>query len=296
MTATTLSSAGVCKRITRIVGQYRTDEAKQQFAEEQAWRQENEHNNQRSRKKARRAVADQIPVLLKLRTEGLGELWGVVKGNKRDVYRNEYCHRTNSPCWEWVVPLNTGQRGTRPPFSQKQGYGYIGLLGLGKAALCITHLALWSTMGETLIRRPPTRSRVVSHLCHWPPCFNPNHLCQETRDENLSRDGCVAFGDPGCQVRSCNHEPQCIVAHSPSPFRVQDGNTPAVRAAIAAHIRQSSVDSSVMASRGTFHPQKTVKRAREDSEERDFEDESEEVREVVDLVDGNEADDDLFDI
>lgn len=45
----------------------------------------------------------------------------------------------------------------------------------------------------------------VSHLCHNPMCYNPDHLSFEVGVVNLARNGCP--GPPACR-----HHPQCLVA------------------------------------------------------------------------------------
>jgi len=209
-----MSAARSRSRIERIVTQHATAEAKQQFREEQAWRSEHEYNNRRNARKERRPVIEQSPVLLRLKTEGLRELWELVKDNHTVQYQNEYCRRNNTPCWIW-------QACRGGPFTTKQGYGYIALLGLGKTSLMVTHLALW-TRCSTL---QPSRRFHVSHRCHTPACFNPDHLCQEHREINSARNGCLAFRDAECLISDCIHNPPCIVAFRENMQRVRDRST-----------------------------------------------------------------------
>ena len=211
-----LSIDRIRDRVKRIVKEHATDEAKQQTKGEKQWRKKNEVNNKRKVKKTRRAVKDQLPILSRLRTEGLEQLWDFVKDNHTKVYQNEYCNRHNSPCWLWQARAGS-------PFTKKQGYGYINLSGLGKTALMVTHLALW-TRSHSL---RPTRRDHVSHLCHTPECYNPDHLCSEHRLMNAARNGCLAFRDVQCLVSDCIHTPSCIVAHRPNAERVQDKSTKA---------------------------------------------------------------------
>jgi len=220
-----LSTSQIRSRIEEIVKKHGTDEAKAQLAEEKEWRKSNEKGNKRRDKKERRSVVDQAPLLLRLKTEGLEELWDLVKDNKTLLFQNEYCRKTNSPCWIWQTQVR--KKGSRDgnPYTKKQGYGYIGLLGLGKASLMVTHLALW-TRSHSL---RPTRRDQVSHLCHTPACFNPNHLRQEHRLLNAGRNGCQAFRDLECLISDCIHTPACIVAHTANPDRVVDKSTVASR-------------------------------------------------------------------
>jgi len=198
-----------------------TDEANAQLRQEKEWRRSNEVGNKRRERKKRKPVAEQTPILKRLQTEGLEKLWDLVKDNKTLLYQNEYCRRTNSPCWIWQHQVRKNGSKDGSPFTEKQGYGYIGLLGLGKASLMVTHLALW-TRSHSL---SPSRRDHVSHLCHTPACFNPNHLCQEHRLMNAGRNGCKAFRDPQCLTSDCIHTPPCIVAHRANPDRVMDKST-----------------------------------------------------------------------
>jgi len=224
MSDDTLSTSRVRSRIKEIVEAYATVEAQTQLQAERAWRQANETNNKRSEKKERKPVADQLPILSRLQTEGLEELWALVKDNKTITFQNEYCRRMNSPCWLWKVQKRKKGSQDGSSFTMKQGYGYIGLLGLGRASLMVTHLALWTRM-HTL---QPTRRNHVSHLCHTPACFNPDHLCQEHRLMNANRNGCQAFRDHLCLTSDCAHTPPCIVAHQANPDRVRDKSTVAL--------------------------------------------------------------------
>jgi len=217
-----LSVSRIRSRIQRLVEQHATDEAKNQLKEEKAWRKEHERNNRRDEIKERRPVTEQTPILSRLETEGLQELWDFVKDNKREVYQNEYCRRQNSPCWMWKAEVG-GKKGSgqASPFTTKQGYGYISLIGLGKTSLMVTHLALW-TRCSTL---QPSRRFHVSHRCHTPACFNPDHLCQEHRELNSVRNRCLAFRDEECLISDCIHSPPCIVAFKENEHRVKDKST-----------------------------------------------------------------------
>jgi len=189
------STSRIRARIEAIVARHATAEAKAQLESERAWRKKHERCNERDAKKERRPVAEQTPILSRLEIEGLNELWEIVKDNKSLAYLNAYCRRNDSPCWMWQATTG-GKKGSgkASPFTTKQGYGYISLLGLGKTSLMVTHLALW-TRSHSL---QPSRRFHVSHLCHRPACFNPDHLCQEHRESNAVRNGCRAFrGLPG---------------------------------------------------------------------------------------------------
>jgi len=219
--APSLSTSRTRSRIQEIVRKHATDEAKTQLRQEQDWRSSNEIGNKRRDKKERKPVADQTPILQRLKTEGLEELWEVVKVNKTLLFQNEHCRRTDSPCWIWQCEARKKGSKDGSPYTKKQGYGYIGLLGLGKASLMTTHLALW-TRSHSLT---PSRRDHVSHLCHTPACFNPNHLCQEHRLMNAGRNGCRAFRDQERLISDCIHTPPCIVAHTANPDRVLDKST-----------------------------------------------------------------------
>jgi len=222
--STTPSISRTRARIEAIVARHATKEAKAQLESEKAWRRQHERSNERDQRKERRPVTEQTPVLLRLETEGLEQLWEAVKENKSLVHFNTYCRRNNSPCWIWQATTG-GKKGSgaASPFTTKQGYGYIALLGLGKTSLMVTHLALW-TRSRSL---RPSRRFHVSHLCHRPACFNPDHLCQEHREHNAVRNGCRAFRDEDCLVSDCIHHPPCIVAHVENEHRVKDKSTKA---------------------------------------------------------------------
>jgi len=259
-----LSISSLRSRIKGIVERHATDDAKQQLQAEKVWRQGNERNNQRRVKKQRKPVAEQIPILSRLKTEGLEELWNLVKGNRTILYQNEYCRRNDTPCWMWKSSVSKKGSKDANPFTVKQGYGYISLLGLGKTTLMVSHLALWTRChGLT-----PTRRYVVSHRCHTPSCFNPDHLCQEHYRLNTGRDGCLAFRDVECLGSDCIHQPQfCIVAHKSNPDRVKDRST--------------------VTSMGTADNSKSPSNARKRKRGEDAaeEEESTDEEEVIDLTD-----------
>jgi len=100
-----LSTSRIRARVQEIVLKYATDEAMTQLRQEQEWRRSNEIGNRRRDKKERKPVADQTPILQRLKTEGLEELWDLVKDNKTLLYQNEYCRRTDSPCWIWQCEI-----------------------------------------------------------------------------------------------------------------------------------------------------------------------------------------------
>jgi hypothetical protein len=253
-----LSADRIRDRIKSIVEAHATDEAKQQDEGEKKWRQENVVNNRQLAPKERRKVKDQIPILSRLRTEGLEQLWELVKENREERYQNEHCRRSNSPCWIW-------QTRKRTPFTEKQGYGYINLVGLGKTALMVTHLALWTRCHSLR----PTRRDHVSHLCHTPECFNPDHLCSEHRLMNAGRNGCLAFRDDQCLVSDCIHIPPCIVAYTTNLKRVKDKSTKA-----STGIADNSIDS-------FFKPRKKQRVSNEsETDEEEAEDDDHETVEL----------------
>lgn len=50
----------------------------------------------------------------------------------------------------------------------------------------------------------------VSHLCHNPACFNPDHIVIEPKLDNASRIGCkntclMFKGDHGTILTTCDH-------------------------------------------------------------------------------------------
>jgi len=56
----------------------------------------------------------------------------------------------------------------------------------------------------------------VSHLCGNADCCRPSHLCLESRQENMSRIGCVGYvvhktanGLFSPAIRVCSHNPPC---------------------------------------------------------------------------------------
>jgi len=177
LSSTAPSVPRIRARIEAIVARHATREATAQLESEKAWRREHERSNERDQRKQRRPVTEQTPILSRLETEGLEQLWEAVKDNKRLVFFNEYCRRNDSPCWIWQATTG-GKKGSggASPFTTKQGYGYISLLGLGKTSLMVTHLALW-TRSHSL---QPSRRFHVSHLCHRPACFNPETICAES--------------------------------------------------------------------------------------------------------------------
>lgn len=55
-----------------------------------------------------------------------------------------------------------------------------------------------------------------SHLCNHPNCFNPDHICDESKMANNRRKGCLVWVDVSCEcgrkqrVHVCPHAPSCM--------------------------------------------------------------------------------------
>lgn len=68
----------------------------------------------------------------------------------------------------------------------------------------------------------PSEGCEVSHLCHNRQCFNPLHLCYESRESNNQRKGClVCIEDEKGRIRRlCQHDPPCILTFD--PIKIKD--------------------------------------------------------------------------
>ncbi|WP_258933215.1 HNH endonuclease [Nesterenkonia pannonica] len=84
-------------------------------------------------------------------------------------------------CWEWG--------GLR----DANGYGYIRRRIDGSRHFYLTH-----RLSALLLRSEEIEGRVVDHLCHNPPCMNPDHLRATTHDENMwNRKGASSHSKTG---------------------------------------------------------------------------------------------------
>ena len=83
-----------------------------------------------------------------------------------------------------------------------------------KKEFYIHHLALIAAGRVGELKGSPYQ---VSHLCHQPTCFNPEHLVVETREENLARNRCIGWTwltcpcPCGVKFNPCTHIPKCIL-------------------------------------------------------------------------------------
>lgn len=64
---------------------------------------------------------------------------------------------------------------------------------------------MWFLSNKSMLRHMQLQNTDVSHLCHNRECVNPQHLCAEHHNINLSRNLC-----PG--PTGCVHIPKCLVA------------------------------------------------------------------------------------
>jgi hypothetical protein len=99
-------------------------------------------------------------------------------------------------CWE----------STLEPSKQN---GYIQVSYKGKKPFCIHVLSCYDNL-----ERLPNKDEDISHLCHNSKCFNPRHLCIESKIYNQQRKNCKVWHTcPHCEhdklVCICCHEPPC---------------------------------------------------------------------------------------
>jgi len=90
--------------------------------------------------------------------------------------------------------------------SNQKGYVQLCLDGM---YFCVHVVAFWEKEGKG-----PAEGFHVSHLCHNPACFNPDHLISESSKDNNSRKGCLVWIPcPHCKnsvIGICPHQPSCI--------------------------------------------------------------------------------------
>jgi hypothetical protein len=195
---------------------YSTPEAKERDQQAKHARAERDRNSssKRQRVNSLKEGQAQLPGLCKIHAEGLVQLWELIRSNRNEVFINDEAKSRRSPCWVWRYAV-AGRTGCRAacPFTEKQGYGHIALVGLHQATIQVTHLSLWNkqTVGGKRDETICTRNDVASHLCHNTLCFNPEHLIKERFVKNSSRNGCK--GSPCC------HVPKCLAVHCPNPRR-----------------------------------------------------------------------------
>lgn len=66
---------------------------------------------------------------------------------------------------------------------------------------------MWFLSDQKMLRHMQKENTDVSHLCHNRKCVNPQHLCAEHHNINLSRNLCPGPAD-------CLHSPKCLKAGS----------------------------------------------------------------------------------
>jgi len=126
-----------------------------------------------------------------------------------DPYFGPY--QTNSTkCWLAMKTKNK-KSGTK-------GYCKIKVGGLkkgggGRAEYYVHHLILILHNRKDELRQLAD-GKQVSHLCHNPNCFQPEHLVVEDAAVNLSRNKCIRVSCPCCKTifSNCTHQPQCILS------------------------------------------------------------------------------------
>jgi hypothetical protein len=111
-------------------------------------------------------------------------------------------------CWEFTGSLNTDGYGQI--WSKKNSTIAAGLTGRSSQTAFLLHVvAFLAHTGHA-----PVYS--CSHLCDNTKCFNPDHLVDESLEDNNGRKGC--WGDVYCPehghviVSFCTHIPKCIRA------------------------------------------------------------------------------------
>lgn len=121
-----------------------------------------------------------------------------------DTQRHENCKVTQYGCWESTLTATKAN-------------GYVQVSYAGYKAITLHALSAFDRFGS----QPKEDGQDASHLCHNPKCFNPLHLCFETRELNNQRKGCVVgIEDENGQVRLlCQHEPPCILTCAPPKIK-----------------------------------------------------------------------------
>lgn len=108
-----------------------------------------------------------------------------------------------------------------PNKGRTKGYVKIKITGRGRKEYYLHHLALIANGRGAELSLLLSGSHQVSHLCHQPNCFNPDHLKVETAAYNLQRSHCqglvVIAKCPSCShtFSPCKHEPRCMLLHFP---------------------------------------------------------------------------------
>ena len=103
-----------------------------------------------------------------------------------------------------------------PYYSKKGKDGPVRFRG-HKASMNMFHLPKTETKVQRNEDGWPT-DVVISHLCHWSDCMNPDHLIWEPRWKNWKRLYCF-----GCD---CNNTPSCLGKFHPSSYWDDEKNWP----------------------------------------------------------------------
>lgn len=95
--------------------------------------------------------------------------------------------------------------------------GYVQVSFQGTKPICLHALSAYDRFGKL-----PGKGQDVSHLCHNPCCFNPSHLCYESRQLNNQRKGCIVCikDEQGLTRLLCTHEPPCILTSVPPSIKL----------------------------------------------------------------------------
>jgi len=121
----------------------------------------------------------------------------------------------DNPCW--LVTGYARQGRGRPRASYQvytQGRNERVTVSGARAAVIFSLIqSLRANGGVGDIEWPYPAHFEASHLCHQANCIRPDHIVMETKEDNLSRNGCpgVVFC-PDCPIvlNGCAHSPPCI--------------------------------------------------------------------------------------
>lgn len=97
----------------------------------------------------------------------------------------------------WVPPNGNGISSTNA--------GYKRLNWLNGKIQCHQFVWLYHSPGEMI-------ELDISHLCANPGCCRLDHLCEESRNDNIGRRGCPGYlihRRTGLVIRVCKHDPTC---------------------------------------------------------------------------------------
>jgi len=148
------------------------------------------------------------PGLRELTSTQLKILWGKVQRNSkgREWFAQDNGQPEDTPvtehCWYSALPLDSNgyPKGLKLDSNPQKEWS--------PAQVSLALDGRFPVLGEEAVSE-------ASHLCNHSFCINPDHLCWESRAQNMNRKNCCTwmtcpYDSCGRSFNPCKHVPQCV--------------------------------------------------------------------------------------